>query len=80
MSLIIKSDEAGFMKYINLYFILIIKTHTKNIISEIPFFKLFFFWTSFFFFQILLNLLQYCLCFMFFFGGGGHEAFGIIAL
>ena len=50
MSLIIKSDEAGFMKYMNLDCILIIKTHTKKIISEIPFFKLFFFLDQFFFF------------------------------
>lgn len=67
MSLIIKSGEAGFMKYMNLDFILIIKTHTKKIISEIPVFKLFFFnWTNFFKKKFLLNLLQYCLCFMFF--------------
>ena len=43
MSLIIKSGEAGFTKYMNLDCILIIKTHTKKIISGIPVFKLFFF-------------------------------------
>ena len=77
MSLIIKSGEAGFTKYMNLDCILIIKTHTKKIISGIPDFKLFFFNLDQFkknFYWICYNTA--CVLFFFF----GHEAPGIIAL